>query len=88
MYVPLIYIQVIQKMVTSLIDFSIKWPNDFPKENGILSTMSLAMIVQIKSESYFNHKTIFFGSYIMVYIGTENTIKYRSLPAIVLSEPN
>ena len=30
------------------------------------------------------HKKIAFGSYVMVYIGTTNTIKIRCVPEIVL----
>ena len=55
-------------------------------ENSIL--MSPAMIVEGKGNSDFNHKRITFVSYYIVYTGTKNDMKRRSVSAITLNESN
>ena len=73
-------------MVPSLIPCVVKWINESPSENGISSTMIPAMIVEGKGKPNFNHKCITFGSYDMVYTGTTNDMKRRSVPAIALNK--
>ena len=46
------------------------------------------MIVEGKVNPNFNHKHITFGSYAMVYTGTTNNMKIRSVTAIALNESN
>ena len=46
------------------------------------------MIVEGKSNPKLNHKHIIFGSYAVVYTGTKNDIKRRSVPAITLNKSN
>ena len=75
-------------MVQSLIACVVKRINTFPSRNGIASIMNSAMIVDGKVNPNFNHKQITFGSYAMVFIGTTNDIKRRSVPAIALNESN
>ena len=44
------------------------------------------MIVEGECNPNFNDKRITFGSYAMVYIGTTNYMKRRSIPAITINE--
>ena len=46
------------------------------------------MIVEGKGNSDFNHKRITFVSYYIVYTGTKNDMKRRSVSAITLNESN
>ena len=50
--------------------------------------MSLAIIVEGKVNPDFNHKRIKFGSNSMVYTGTTNYMKRRSISAIALNKSN
>ena len=75
-------------MVRALVACAIRWLNAFPMEDGISDTMSPSMIVEGKANPDLSHKRITFGSYAMVYIGTTNTMKRRSVPAIALNESN
>ena len=67
-------------MVIILVECDIKWLNSLPTENVISSTMIPDMIVQYKPNPDFKQKIIIFGSYATVYIGTNNTMKRRSVP--------
>jgi hypothetical protein len=75
-------------MVIALVANCIQWLNAFPSSNGICDTMSPSMIVLGKGLPDMKHKRISFGSYAMVYIGTTNTMKRRSVPSIALNESN
>jgi hypothetical protein len=75
-------------MIQSLIACVTKWLNAFPGQDGISSTMSPSMIVEGRPNPDFNHKRIVFGSYALVYTGTDNTMEARSVPAIALQESN
>ena len=75
-------------MVRALVACAIKWLNAFPMEGGISDTMGPSMIVEGKANPDLSHKRITFGSYAMVYIGTTNTMKRRSVPAVALNESN
>ena len=82
------YIYYTKLTVQSFIACVVKWINAFPSKKIIPSTMSPAMIVEVKVNPKFNHKRITFGSYAMVYTGTKNNMKRRSVPAIALNESN
>ena len=75
-------------MVQSLIACLVKWINAFPSKTLISSTMRTAMIVEGKGNPDLNHKRITFGSYAMVYTGTTNDIKRRSIPSSTLDKSN
>ena len=53
-------------MVQSFIACVVKLINAFPSKNGISSTMSPSMIVEVKVNPDSDHKHIIFGSYAMV----------------------
>ena len=72
-------------MVQALIACMIEWLNAFPTKIGISDTMGPGMIVTGKSNLDMNSKIIVFGSYAMVYIGTTNTMKIRSVIEIALN---
>ena len=84
--IPYIYYN--KLMVQLLIECAVKWINTFPIKNVISSTMDPAMIVEGKGNPNFNHIRITFLSYAMVYNGTANNRKRRSLPDITLNESN
>jgi hypothetical protein len=75
-------------MTIRLIDTAIFWLNAFPSKNGVSDFLSPSSIVQGHNKPDFNHKTIVFGSYAMVFVGTQNNMKARSVPAIALGPSN
>ena len=75
-------------MVLSLIAHVVKRINAFPSKNGISITMIPSMIVEGKGNPNVNHKLITFGSYSMVYTGTKNDMKRRSVLSIALNKSN
>ena len=75
-------------MVIGLIKSATKWLNAFPSKNGISDTLSPANITQGLPNPNLNHKRIVFGSYAMVFIGSTNTMKRRSVPAIAINSSN
>ena len=62
--------------------------NDFPSANSISQAMSPASIVTGKCKPDYNKPHIPFGSFAMVYIGTTNSMKSRSVPTIALNASN
>ena len=66
-------------MVISLIQNIVQWLNAFPFKVGISEEMVLETIVTGASKSNFNRKRIPFGEYAMIYTGTENNIKSRTV---------
>ena len=46
--------------------------------------MGPAMLVEVKQKLDFGKKRIEFGAYAMVYVGTHNNMKKRSVPEIAL----
>ena len=62
--------------------------NAFPMDNGISFDMSPGMIVERKQKLDMNQNRIEFGAYALVYLGTSNTMKKRSIPAIALKASN
>ena len=75
-------------MTQSLIEGIIYIPNFFPSKNAISDTMVPAMLVEGKHKLDFGNKRIKFGAYAMVYVGTHNNMKKRSVPEIVLKASN
>ena len=75
-------------MTKHLIEGTVEWMNSFPSENGISDTLSPNNIVLGKGKPDMSKTKITFGSYAMVYEGTTNTMKARSVPGIALNESN
>jgi hypothetical protein len=75
-------------MTIALVESAIYWLNSFPSDNGVSDTLSPANIVLGRPNIDFNHNKIVFGSYALVYAGTKNNMKSRSIPAIALNPSN
>ena len=75
-------------MTISLVKTAVYWLNAFPSKNGISGNLSPANIVIGRANPDFNHNRIVFGSYAMVFTGTKNNMKARSVPAISLGPSN
>ena len=75
-------------MTTSLVDTSVYWLNSFPTATGVSTTLSPANIILGRQKPNYNTKRIAFGKYAMVYAGTKNNMKGRSVPAIALRPSN
>ena len=52
------------------------------------TTLSPAFIIEGKKKPDFNYQHIAFGSYALIYVGTKNNLKARSVPAIALKPSN
>ena len=75
-------------MVRSLIEAIAGVLDNFPSNNGISDTLSHVAVVEGKSKFDFDRAMIPFGSYALVYEGTTNIMKPRSVPAIALRKSN
>ena len=75
-------------MVRSLIEAITEVINALPSKNGISRTLSPSTIVEGKPKFDFSRAMIAFGSYALVYVGTMNNMKSRSVPAIALRRSN
>ena len=75
-------------MVIALVTGATKWINTSPPTNGVSNTMSPAMIVQGLPKLNLRYNRIVYGSYALVYMGTKNDMKARSIPAIALNLSN
>ena len=75
-------------MTKNLVEGIVGLLNDFPSKNGVSQTMSPSMIVTGAQMPDYNIKRIVFGSYAQVHLGTTNTMKHRSVPAIALRSSN
>lgn len=75
-------------MTASMVKSSTYWLNSFPSQNGILANVSPAAIVTGRGAPDFKYNNIVFGSYAMVHLGTNNTMKPRSVPGIALGPSN
>ena len=77
-------------MVTSLIESTLYWLNAFAIKGSsrVSDTLSPSAIVLGRELPDMNHGCIAFGSYAMVYIGTQNNMAARSEPAIALRSSN
>jgi hypothetical protein len=82
------YKKVPKNMIINLIEGDMAWIKAFPSTNGVSSKMSPAMIVQGVLKPNIKNKRIVYGSYALVYTGTSNNMKARSIPAIVLRASN
>ena len=83
-YSDLPYKRITILMVRSLIEAITKVLDVFTSKN----TLSPATIVEGKPKFYFGKAMIPFGSYALVYEGTTNTMKPRSVPVIALKRSN
>ena len=75
-------------MVIELAEGAIRWLNDFSLYKGVSDTISLAKIDIGKESTDLNQKRVTFGSYGMLYISTNNTMKIRGIPVIELNKSN
>ena len=75
-------------MVRSLVEGIIAVLNSFMSKNAVSSTISSATIVEGKLKLDLQRKMIPFGAHALVYSGTTNDNKLRSVPAIDLRMPN
>ena len=80
--------QVYRFMVISLVEGLIWLLNAFPLSNAVSDTISPVTIVLCRQNIDLNQKRVTFRSYVMVYIGTKNTMKRKSIPSVVLNESN
>ena len=71
-------------MTSSLIEVGVELLNRFTSKDGLPNTLSLSKIVEGIPKVYMGHKMISFGSYVMVNIGTTNTIKGRCVLEIAI----
>ena len=73
-------------MVTSLIESTLYWQNAFAVKgsSGVSDTLSPSVIVLGHALPDMNHIGVAFGSYAMVYIGTQKNMAVRSEPEISL----
>ena len=82
------YKQYTKLMTISLAEYGTYWQNSFPSAKGVSNTLSPSFIVEGRRKPDFNHQHISFGAYALVYIGTKNNLKARSVPAIALRPSN
>ena len=75
-------------MTIALVSTSVQWLNAFPSLSGVSKTMSPATIVEGKPQPNMKHKSIVFGSHAMVFLGSNNRLDARSVPAIALNPSN
>ena len=75
-------------MTLMLVEFVLYWLNDIPNTESVSKHTSPSTIVRGHSKPDFKHKHLAFGSYCMMYIGTKNNMKARSVPDISLSLSN
>ena len=75
-------------MLRSLIEGVVFMLNSFPSKTGISNTMSPGMIVEGRPKIDFSKKKVVFGTYVLVTEGSDNSMKGRATPAIVLRMSN
>ena len=75
-------------MTIHLAEYANHWENAFPSPSGVSTTISPASIVEGRKKPDFNHQHLAFGTYALIYIGTKNNLKARSVPAIALKPSN
>ena len=71
-------------MTISIIEVVIDLLNRFLSKVGVSDTLSPLRIVEGRPKVDMGQKNITFGSYVMVHIGTTNTIKTRCASVIAL----
>ena len=74
-------------MVQALLGQVEIWINQFPSINK-LDVPSPATILRGDSNPDCNVNRVAFGTYVMVYIGTQNTMETRAVPAVALKQSN
>ena len=74
-------------MLQALIDKIVIWLNSFLALKN-LDGPSPTMLVQGDDRSDYKVKRIGFGTYIMTYVGTNNTVETRAVPAISSQQSN
>ena len=84
----LLYRRITRVMTIGLVATAIKWLNAFPSNKGISKTMSSGTIVEGISKPNMKYKMIVFGTHTMVFIGTNNNMNSRSVPAVALNPSN
>ena len=72
----------------ALVEGVFQWFYDFLFSNGVPDTMSPETIVLGKHNPNINQKIITLVYFSMLYIGTNNTMKRRIVPSVVLNELN
>ena len=88
MYHAVPYTRITKLMTKYMIENAVKCLNSFPSKGSVSTTLSPATIVLGIHKPDMNVKRISYGSYAMVYIGTKNTLKARSVPGIALKDSN
>jgi hypothetical protein len=71
-----------------LIEVVLKCLNAFPSKGCISDTLSPSMILEGKPNPDMSKKHIVFGSYAMVFVGSDNTMSSRGIPALALNQSN
>ena len=67
---------------------AVRWINQFPSKGGISDQLSPSKILEGIDDPDMNIKRISFGTYALVYSGTDNRMNERSVPCIALSQSN
>ena len=75
-------------MTIALMEQIESWMNAFSSTDSLLDTVGPANIVESKPNVDCNKAFIPFGSYALVYIGTNNTLEAWSVPVIALNTTN
>ena len=75
-------------MTQTLVEGAVELLNHFPPKKIISDTMSSSTKVERRKKIDSAQNGIYFGSYVLVYVGTTNTIKRRSLQVIALEASN
>ena len=84
----LLYIRYTMLIVIALVELVIRWLDTFSSSNVLSYTISPETIVLGKHNPNINQKIITLVYFSMVYIGTNNTMKRRIVPSVVLNELN
>ena len=72
-------------MTRTVVEMATEMINTFTSKNGISNKLIPATIVEGKEKLNLGVKQIPFGAYNMVYTGTINSIKIRSVPGVSLN---
>ena len=75
-------------MTLMLVEFVLHWLNAIPSTGSASNFIGPATIIEGSMKPYFKYKHLPFGTYCMIYIGTKNNMKARSVPGISLAPSN
>ena len=75
-------------MTIHLAGYANYWENAFPSASGVSQTISPSSLIEGKRKPDFNYQHISYGSYALVYVGTKNNMKARSVPVNALKPSN